>query len=130
MSTKQYIRVAWTEGGRVFTETGEEVKRLLRESYLHEVAANYFIRMNRPGYAYAEFQQAAEVCTNCQALWLQGDECGETVLPLLLRFLSMHRRCVEIAGSTPWLQRHYEGSRLQRDYRFLTGGANHPWERA
>ena len=127
MTTKQYILVAWTEGGQVFTETGEEVKRLLKESYLHEVAADYFLRANRPGYAYGEFQEAAEVCTDCPAIWLQGDEGDEAVLPLLLRFLSMHRRCIEIASVTPWLQRHYEGSRLQRDYLFLTGGARDEW---
>ena len=61
------------------------------------------------------------VCAWCSDdLWLQGTRCDFPALPLLYRFLSMHRRCVLLACKSPLIKGMYEGSDLERHYHFFT----------
>ena len=48
------------------------------------------------------------MCAWCSDdLWLQGTRCDFPALPLLYRFLSMHRTCVLLACKSPLIKGHY-----------------------
>ena len=139
MANKSYTLVAWTENGEVrmipslinelslpyrerieaiegrYMEVENEVGWLLSQSRAHEDLARFFLRVGRPIEAYEEFSNAAMVCAYCSdSLWLQGVHGDYPTLPLLYRFLAMHRRCKELIKKRPILQYRYEGSDLQR----------------
>ena len=145
MSSNKYALVAWTENGKVrmvpslvddmaeyyrqriarlesLDEEGkDEVEWLLAQSRAHEAFAKFFLYHGRLREAYIEFSKAAEVCTDCSdLLWIDGDDCCFPVLPLFNRFLTMHRECVRLTQRDKFLARCYEGSDLQKQYRFYT----------
>lgn len=144
MSNKKYTLVAWTENGEVRMvpslineasrpyrgkieriesqrDVDDEARWLLARCQAHEEFARFLLGVGRPREAYLEFENAAMVCTWCpDELWLQGDRCGFPALPLLYRFLSMHRECLRLALADRYLRLRYEGSKLQQDYRFFT----------
>lgn len=98
-----------------YMEVENEVGWLLSQSRAHEDLARFFLRVGRPIEAYEEFSNAAMVCAYCSdSLWLQGVHGDYPTLPLLHRFLAMHRRCKELMRKSSILQGRYEGSDLQR----------------
>ena len=138
---KKYVLAAWTENGKVHMipsivneiaapyreridslETRRhdfetEVGWLLAKSRAHENFARFLLRVGYPKEAYVEYENAAKVCALCSDnLWLQGDNCGYPTLPLLYRFLSMHRECLRLASANPLLQKCYKGSELESLY--------------
>ena len=145
MSSKKYTLVAWTENGKVRMvpsivneaadyyrqriarleslrdEVEDEIGWLLAQSRTHEDFARFLLRVGHPREAYTEFCNAATVCTFCSdELWLQGDNCGFPALPLLRRFLSMHRECVRLAQGDRVLAITYARSDLRKDYLHFT----------
>ena len=139
MSNKKYALVAWTEKGqlrmipslineaslpyreRIARLEKQEFKDLkcgiLAQSHAHEAFARFLLSVGRPHEAYIEFENAALVCAQCyDETWLDGDRCSFPVLPLLRRFLSMHRECLDLARNDRYLTLCYEGSLLQRNY--------------
>ena len=145
MSSKKYALVAWTENGKVrmvpslvneaadyyrqriarleslCEEVENEVGWLLSQSRAHEDLARFLLSVGFPREAYIEFSNAATVCTfGPDELWLQGDNCGFPALPLLYRFLAMHRECVRLAQGDRFLASSYEKSELRKDYLFFT----------
>ncbi|MBP3257627.1 MAG: hypothetical protein J6M23_06520 [Bacteroidales bacterium] len=146
----KYTLVAWTEDGEVRMipslinemsvpyrekierieaqwETVEnEIGWLIAQSKAHEEFARFLLRVGRPREAYDEFKNAAEVCSLCSdELWLQGETCGYPALPLLHRFLAMHRECMKLVRSDRYLQGCYYGSWFDSQYLFYT---NDEWE--
>ena len=142
---KKYVLAAWTEKGKVhmiptlvneiaapYRERIEsletrrkdfetEVGWLLAKSRAHENFARFLLRVGYPKEAYVEYENAAKVCALCSdTLLLQGDNCGHRTLPLLYRFLSMHRECLRLASSHPLLQSRYKGSELESLYCWFT----------
>lgn len=145
MSSKKYTLVAWTENGEVrmvpslihvaskpyrdriervesrWEEVNDEIGWLLAQSRAHEDFARFLLRVGHPRKAYVEFENAARVCIWCSdTLWLQGESCDFPALPLLYRFLAMHRECVRLAAKDRFLTLAYEGSELESDYLFFT----------
>ena len=145
MSNKKYTLVAWTENGQLrmipslinecslpyreriewldghYPDDDNEIGWILARSRAHETLARFFLSVGRPREAYLEYENAALVCAWCSdGLWLQGTRCDFPALPLLYRFLSMHRRCVLLACKSPLIKGMYEGSDLERHYRFFT----------
>ena len=141
---KKYVLAAWTENGKVhmipslvnelsvpYRERIEnletrsqdfetEVGWLLAQSRAHENFARFLLRVGYPREAYIEYENAAIVCSRCSdTLWLQDDNCCYPTLPLLYRFLSMHRECVRLASSNPFLDNRYKGSELESLYRWF-----------
>lgn len=142
---KKYTLVAWTEHGAVrmvpslvneasepfrerieyleslWEEVEDEIGWLLAQSRAHEEFARFLVSVGHTREAYVEFENAAKVCTYCSdGLWLQGESCDFPALPLLYRFLAMHRECIRLAGKDPFLMGLYEGSDLQGSYLFFT----------
>ncbi len=145
MSNKKYTLVAWTENGQLrmipslinecslpyreriewldghYPDDDNEIGWILARSRAHETLARFFLSVGRPREAYLEYENAALVCAWCSDdLWLQGTRCDFPALPLLYRFLSMHRRCVLLACKSPLIKGMYEGSDLERHYHFFT----------
>lgn len=145
MPNKNYTLVAWTENGEVrmipslvndaaepFREriahleslsgrVRDEVGWLLARSRAHEAFGRFLLSVGHPREAYLCFENAAEVCTFCSdENWRQGILCDVPTLPLLRRFLAMHRECVRLAKEDRFLSLSYEGSDLQKDYRSFT----------
>lgn len=142
---KSYQLVAWTERGEVrmvpsllealslpyreriaaieaqWEHVEDETGWLYAQSKAHEAFARFLLRAGRPREAYTEYENAARVCTYCSdGLWLQGEACDFPILPLLYRFLSMHRECIKLALKDAFLRHLYEGSVLESDYLFFT----------
>ena len=68
-----------------------------------------------------EYKNAAMVCAYCSdRLWLQGEACDFPVLPLLYRFLSMHRQCVKLSLKDEFLRNRYKDSELEGHYLLFT----------
>ena len=145
MSNKKYTLVAWTEKGQLrmipslinecslpyreriewldghYPADDNEIGWILARSRAHETLARFFLSVGRPREAYLEYENAALVCAWCSDdLWLQGTRCDFPALPLLYRFLSMHRKCVLLACKSPLIKGMYEGSDLERHYHFFT----------
>ena len=145
MSIKNYTLVAWTENGKLrmvpslvniaaepyrekierlaaqCEKTEDETGWLLACSRAHEKFARFLLDVGYPREAYAEFENAALVCTYCSdELWLQGESCDFPALPLLYRFLSMHRQCVKLALKNKYLRNRYKGSDLECHYLYFT----------
>ena len=145
MSNKKYTLVAWTENGHVrmvpslvntasehyreriarleaqWEQVDDEIGWILAQSRAHEAFARFLLRVGYPREAYAEFKNAAMVCAWCpDHLWLQGETCDFPALPLLHRFLSMHRECIRLAQQDRLLALLYEGSELESDFLFFT----------
>lgn len=145
MGNKKYSLVAWTEKGQIrmipslinelslpyrqhiaeledhYMEPENEIGWLLAQSGAHEDLARFFLRFNRIRDAYDELEKAATVCVYCsEELWVQGDECDFPTVPLFVRFLEMHGRCVELAGKDRFLKERYERSRLRKRYLYYT----------
>jgi|GEM_PF-481864 len=145
MSSKKYTLVAWTDGGELrmvpslvniaaepyreriarlkalWEEVEDEIGWLLARSRAHERFARFLLSVGYPREAYEEYRNAAMVCAFCSdELWLQGESCDFPALPLLYRFLSMHRQCVRLALKDEFLRRRYKGSNLEGHYLFFT----------
>lgn len=145
MSSKKYTLVAWTGNGSLrmapslvnvasepyrerigqlearWEEVEDEVGWLLARSRAHERFARFLLSIGHPREAYGEYKKAAMVCAYCSdELWLQGESCDFPALPLLYRFLSMHRQCVRLALKDEYLSRCYKGSDLEGQYLFFT----------
>ena len=145
MSNTKYTLVAWTEDGELrmvpslvnvaaepyreriahmesmWEDVEDEIGWLLARSRAHERFARFLVSVGYPREAYQEFRNAAMVCTWCSdELWLQGESCDFPALPLLYRFLSMHRQCIRLALKDEYLRRSYKGSDLEDHYLFFT----------
>lgn len=145
MSGKHFTLVAWTEHGEVRMvpslvniasepyrerigglescreDVEDEIGWLLARSRAHEDLAGFLLGVGYPREAYLEYEKAARVCVFCSdELWLQGQDCDFPALPLLYRFLAMHRECVRLASRDPFLMGTYKGSDLESDYLFFT----------
>ena len=145
MSSKNYTLVAWTENGEVrmvpslvniaaepykeriahleaqWENVEDEMGWLLARSRAHEKFAHFLLSVGYPREAYEEYRNAAMVCVYCSdELWLQGERCDFPALPLLYRFLSMHRQCVKLALKDEYLRNRYKGSDLEGHYLFFT----------
>lgn len=145
MANKKYALVAWTERGEVrmipsllnemsapyrerieshqaMHQKGEnEVGWLLARSRAHEKLARLFLGAGYRMEAYTEFERAAEVCALCSdGLWRQGEWGDFPTLPLLYRFLEMHRECTSLIRRVPCLKVRYKDSYLQSLYQWLT----------
>ena len=145
MSNKKYTLVAWTEKGQLrmvpslvnelslpFRERIEEIESkwetvedeigwLMAQSRAHERLAMFFMSVGHPREAYEEYKNAAMVCAWCSDdLWLQGEACDFPALPLLYRFLSMHRKCILLTLKDEFLKNRYRGSDLEGHYLFFT----------
>ena len=130
MSSKKYTLVAWTDGGELrmvpslvniaaepyreriehlearWEEVEDEIGWLLARSRAHERFARFLLSV---------------VCAWCSdELWLQGESCDFPALPLLYRFLSMHRQCIRLALKDEYLRHRYKGSDLEGHYLFFT----------
>ena len=102
-------------------EVNDEIGWLLAQSRAHEDFARFLLRVGHPRKAYVEFENAARVCTWCSdTLWLQGESCDFPALPLLYRFLSMHRKCILLTLKDEFLKNRYRGSDLEGHYLFFT----------
>ena len=145
MSSKNYTLVAWTENGNLrmvpslvniaaepykarieqleaqWEDVEDEIGWLLARSRAHERFARFLLSVGYPREAYEEYRNAAMVCACCSdELWLQGEACDFPALPLLYRFLSMHRQCVRLALKDDFLRNRYKGSDLEGHYHFFT----------
>ncbi|MBR1888167.1 MAG: hypothetical protein IJ813_06840 [Bacteroidales bacterium] len=145
MSSKNYTLVAWTEKGNLrmvpslvnvaaepykerierleaqWEDVEDEIGWLLARSRAHERFARFLLSVGYPREAYEEYRNAAMVCAWCSdGLWLQGEACDFPALPLLYRFLSMHRQCVRLAMKDEFLRNRYKGSDLEGHYLFFT----------
>jgi hypothetical protein len=145
MCNKKYALAAWTERGEVrmvpslvyeaarpyrerieklearYEDYEDEVGWLLSLSRAHEAYARFFLRVGLPREAYFEYSKAATVCAWCSdSLWLQGVSCDFPTLPLLHRFLAMHRECVRLARKDQCLALVYEDSELEGMYLSFT----------
>ena len=145
MSSKNYTLVAWTENGNLrmvpslvniaaepykarieqleaqWEDVEDEIGWLLARSRAHERFARFLLSVGYPREAYEEYRNAAMVCAWCSdELWLQGEACDFPALPLLYRFLSMHRQCVRLALKDEFLRNRYKGSDLEGHYHFFT----------
>ncbi len=147
MENKKYTLVAWTEKGEVHMipsmvnelslpyreriaelegrwkdiDDDNEVAWLITRSKAHESLARFFLRVGRPQEAFEEYSNAAIVCASCSDhFWLQGVRAEFPTLPLLYRFLAMHRRALELAKKHPVLKNRYEGGSLEGLYLLFT----------
>lgn len=145
MSNTNYTLVAWTESGKLrmvpslvniaaepyketiarleamWEDVEDEIGWLLARSRAHERFARFLLSVGYPREAYQEYRNAAMVCAWCSdELWLQGESCDFPALPLLYRFLSMHRQCVTLALKDEFLKNRYKGSDLEDHYLFFT----------
>ncbi len=145
MSNKKYTLVAWTEKGALrmvpslvkiasdpfkkkveslesqWEDAEDEIGWLLARSRAHEEFARFLLDVGYPREAYEEYRNAAIVCNWCpDELWLQGENCDFPALPLLYRFLSMHRQCVRLALRDAFLRNRYKDSDLEERYLFFT----------
>ena len=145
MSNKKYTLVAWTDNGRLrmvpslinecslpyreriewldshYPDDDDEIGWLLKRSRAHERFAGFLLSVGHPREAYLEYANAAMVCTLCSdGLWLQGENCGFPTLPLLYRFLSMHRQCLMLALKDEYIRNLYRGGDLEGHYLFFT----------
>lgn len=145
MPNKKYTLVAWTEKGEVrmipllvnelsapfrkkiesleakWQEVENEVGWLIARSHAHEQLARLFLGAGYRMEAYTEFERAAEVCALCSdGLWRQGEWGDFPTLPLLYRFLEMHRECISLLRRIPCLKVRYEDSHLQSLYLWFT----------
>ena len=145
MPNKKYTLVAWTEDGNVRmvpslvnelsapyrerienlqamdAEVENEVGWLIARSRAHEQLARLLLGAGYRMEAYTEYENAAEVCTLCSdILWRQGEMGEFPTLPLLHRFLAMHRECMRLVQRVPALKVRYEGSRLEGHYQWFT----------
>lgn len=145
MSNKKYTLVAWTENGRLrmvpslinecslpyreriewlenhYPEDENEIGWLMARSRTHERFARFLLSVGHAREAYLEYANAAMVCTLCSdTLWLQGENCEFPTLPLLYRFLSMHRQCLMLALKDEYIRNLYRGSDLEGHYLFFT----------
>ena len=147
MENKKYTLVAWTEKGEVHMipsmvnelsipyrqriaelegrwkdiDDDNEVAWLITRSKAHESLARFFLRVGRPQEAYEEYSNAAIVCATCSDhFWLQGVRAEFPTLPLLYRFLAMHRKALELAKKHPVLKNRYEGGQLEGLYLLFT----------
>lgn len=145
MSYKKYTLAAWTENGRLrmvpslvhecsipyreriewlenhYPDDDNEIGWLMAQSRAHERFARFFLSVGHQRDAYKEYENAAMVCAYCSdELWLQGEACDYPALPLLYRFLSMHRRCVILAMKDEYLKNLYRDSTLEGHYLFFT----------
>lgn len=145
MSSKNYTLVAWTENGEVrmvpslvnvaaepykdrivrlearWENVEDEIGWLLARSRAHEKFARFLLSVGYPREAYEEYKNAAMVCAYCSdRLWLQGEACDFPVLPLLYRFLSMHRQCVKLSLKDEFLRNRYKDSELEGHYLLFT----------
>ena len=145
MSNKKCTLVAWTEKGTLrmvpslvnivsepyrekieslesqWEDVEDEIGWLLARSRAHEEFARFLLDIGYHRESYEEYRNAAVVCAGCSdELWLQGENCDFPALPLLYRFLSMHRQCVRLALRDVFLRNRYKGSDLEERYLFFT----------
>ena len=114
---EQNIDRLWQE----FRVNDDEIGQLLKISREHEAFARFLMSVGDKTAAYHQYEQAALVCTWCSdKYWLQGEYVDFPVLPLLHRFLSMHRVCRRMAADSDLLRYKYVGSELQGDYLTFT----------
>jgi len=145
MSNKKYALVAWIEKGELrmvpslvniasepyrerieqlearWEDVEDEMGWLLSRSRAHERFARFLLRVGYQREAYEEYKNAAMVCAYCSdELWLQSESCDFPALPLLYRFLSMHRQCVRLALKDEYLRNRYKNSDLESHYLYFT----------
>ena len=145
MPNKKYTLVAWTEKGEVrmipslvnelsapyrekiesieakWQEVENEVGWLIAQSKAHEQFAQFLLRSGYPKEAFIEYSNAAEVCSFCSDRFLRQGVRGDfPTLPLLHRFLAMHRECMRLIKKVPSLKLRYEGSQLESLYLWFT----------
>ncbi|MBR5943722.1 MAG: hypothetical protein IKZ94_02105 [Lachnospiraceae bacterium] len=145
MANKKYTLAAWTDKGRVRMipslvnelsvsyrdkigrleayerKPDNEIGWLLSRSRAHEEFARFLMRVGYPKEAYTEYANAAKVCTLCSDdLWVHGDYGYAPPLPLLYRFLAMHRECLKLASEHPALMEVYRESGMEEKYLWYT----------
>ena len=133
MSNKKYALVAWIEKGELrmvpslvniasepyrerieqlearWEDVEDEMGWLLSRSRAHERFARFLLSVGYQREAYEEYKNAAMVCAYCSdELWLQGESCDFPALPLLYRFLSMHRQCIMLALKDDYIRKAQE----------------------
>jgi hypothetical protein len=145
MANKKYTLAAWTDRGQVrmipslvnelsvpyrdrierlqasYRDVENEVGWLLSRSRAHEEFARFLMRVGYPKEALTEYENAARVCTLCSdELWVDGDYGYAPPLPLLYRFLAMHRECRKLSSEHPILKEVYRSSGLEEKYMWYT----------